>query len=901
MIHLRKGLAVAAAVTALGAFTLQAPAGAAPPVDAAPSDPSAGERADYLPNPLGEKRQAEKLRALYAILAGEAQVERRGQSVGAVVDGEFIETRVEGSEAIFALITEFGDEIHPDYGGLEGPRHNEIPEPDRDVDNTTIWQENFNREHYDKVYFETEDDSHPSLANYVEEQSNGGYTVTGEVNDWVQLDFNQARYGSNLDQQETYWSWVTDSVNYWWDQNCGTDELADECVETLRANDVWDRYDYDGDGDFNEPDGYIDHFQLIHAGVGEETGGGEYGSDAIWSHRWYVNVTDQGNTGPTLPDGTEVLLGGTEVGDSGVWVGDYTAQPENGGQGVFAHEYMHDLELPDEYVTAGGGENSSGFWSLMSRGSYYSAEEDGIIGDRAASLNSWAKAFLGWVNMDDGTLEVAEPDTTSEVLLGPATTREGDLPQALVVPLPERGVEIQLPEPDQGDWQWWSYYGDNLDNTLTHEFDLTGATTAGITARTWYDIEAGYDYLFAEVLPPGGDPASDWEPVNGTVDGEPIYEDGEVPALDGISGGGSEPAWVDLAYSLDEWAGESVTFRFRYFTDGGVAPTGFLFDSLSVTADDEVIFADDAETEDAGWESDGFVRTGELFSILSPNYYWVENRVLTGADRGLDNSPYQFGFYDRPDFVEHFPYQTGPLISYSWEAYGDNNVGLHPGVGQILPIDLQIDPLYWPDDGNPNTSDQLRTSQQVYDATLSLDPTDEITLHRPHYECVGEGDEEVCEPVGTDEATFPSLDSVSVFDDVEGTYWLEEKPDHGVLVPQTGTRIELLEQEGNTALLSVTAPGGELSPVPTPTPDPTEPTDPPTSPITPTPPTQTPPPPSETTPVGPTPVDPTPTGTLPGTGGGSSSMLAGLGLAAVLGGGLLVALAARRLRTEGDV
>ena len=26
--------------------------------------------------------------------------------------------------------------------------------------------------------------------------------------------------------------------------------------------DLWDRYDYDGDGNFNEPDGYIDHFQL---------------------------------------------------------------------------------------------------------------------------------------------------------------------------------------------------------------------------------------------------------------------------------------------------------------------------------------------------------------------------------------------------------------------------------------------------------------------------------------------------------------------------------------------------------------------------------------------------------------------------------------------------------------
>ncbi len=57
----------------------------------------------------------------------------------------------------------------------------------------------------------------------------------------------------------------------------------------------WDRYDADSDGNFNEPDGYIDHFQAVHAGEGEEAGAS---ADAIWSHRWYVNGTDYGQTGP---------------------------------------------------------------------------------------------------------------------------------------------------------------------------------------------------------------------------------------------------------------------------------------------------------------------------------------------------------------------------------------------------------------------------------------------------------------------------------------------------------------------------------------------------------------------------------------------------------------------------
>jgi len=42
----------------------------------------------------------------------------------------------------------------------------------------------------------------------------------------------------------------------------------------LAQFDKVDRYDFDNDGNFSVPDGYIDHFQAIHAGEGEEAGGG---------------------------------------------------------------------------------------------------------------------------------------------------------------------------------------------------------------------------------------------------------------------------------------------------------------------------------------------------------------------------------------------------------------------------------------------------------------------------------------------------------------------------------------------------------------------------------------------------------------------------------------------------
>ena len=60
--------------------------------------------------------------------------------------------------------------------------------------------------------------------------------------------------------------------------------------------------------------------------------------------------------------------GGTQIGDTGLWVADYTIQPENGGLSVFAHEYGHDLGLPDLYDTSGGGgDNAVGWWSIMAQ------------------------------------------------------------------------------------------------------------------------------------------------------------------------------------------------------------------------------------------------------------------------------------------------------------------------------------------------------------------------------------------------------------------------------------------------------------------------------------------------------------------------------------------------------
>jgi M6 family metalloprotease-like protein len=77
-------------------------------------------------------------------------------------------------------------------------------------------------------------------------------------------------------------------------------------------------------------------------------------------------------------------LGGIQIGESDYWVGKYTIQPENGGVGVFTHEYGHDLGLPDLYDYYG--ENGTGFWTLMSSGSWIDEGKDTI----GSSPATWA-------------------------------------------------------------------------------------------------------------------------------------------------------------------------------------------------------------------------------------------------------------------------------------------------------------------------------------------------------------------------------------------------------------------------------------------------------------------------------------------------------------------------------
>ena len=261
------------------------------------------------------------------------------------------------------------------------------------------------------------------MKNMYEEMSKGAYTVHGAATPWVTVPHSEAWYGATLcyqDPETGEWTYgaIQDMQGHP-DNPLGPGQLADRRgrLRLPQADpsfpwadyDVEDQGDVDGDGNVFEPDGVIDHVVLVHAGEDKSGGGGAEGAYAIWAH-------------------SSAVAGGAPVPGTNLRLSNYIVQPEDSGVGVFAHEYGHDLGLPDLYDTASGGDSDVDFWDLMSSGSHSGP----IFQSMPTHMGIWDKWVLGWAD--------------------PVVINPGDDPRTVVVGQTSRtpkgtadGVKINLP------------------------------------------------------------------------------------------------------------------------------------------------------------------------------------------------------------------------------------------------------------------------------------------------------------------------------------------------------------------------------------------------------------------------------------------------------------------------
>ena len=195
-----------------------------------------------------------------------------------------------------------------------------------------------------------------SLNDYYKEASLGKLNLTGEVSPWVNSSHNMSYYGADGQNIDDFYGPIYG--------------LVTEAVRQADSYIDFSKYDSDSDG-------VVDHIMIVHAGAAEEGIGG--GKNDIWSHHWAVLDANLSKDGvqPLTVDGVKVYM--------------YSMVSEFSPVGTWAHEFGHDLGLPDLY-DIDGTSYGVGKWDIMGTGSWNGG------GKYPAHPSAWCKAKLGWVS-----------------------------------------------------------------------------------------------------------------------------------------------------------------------------------------------------------------------------------------------------------------------------------------------------------------------------------------------------------------------------------------------------------------------------------------------------------------------------------------------------------------------
>ncbi|RSN10703.1 protease [Nonomuraea sp. WAC 01424] len=704
---------------------------------------------------------------------------------------------------LLTVLVEFNDQANDDFSGFNrlrttdsppddcvveppgtlknGPLHNNIPDPATlpQKDNNSFWLKDFSTDHFNKMLYSDKgitervrkdlkdprdnkpgiDISGYTMKKMYEELSKGAYSVTGSAVGWIKAPHSEAYYGAAAcgGQPQDMSGHPSNPT--------GAGQLAIDTVDALAAtqpNFPWADYDQedvsdsDGDGNFDEPDGVIDHLVMVHAGKDKSSDGGAEGTYAIWAH-------------------SSAVAGGYKIPGSDKKISNYIVQPEDSGVGVFAHEYGHDLGLPDLYDTSGQASSAVDFWDLMSSGSHSGP----IFQSMPTHMGLWDKWVLGWAN--------------------PKTFNPGDASRLVTVgqssrtpKLTEDGVRVNLAstplkmiEPHSGTKAWWSNLDQDWANqTLTRDVPVP----AGSDVRFWmwnnYEIEQDWDFGFVEV---SADNGQTWTQLKvydeagtevSTPDGYPDPNKNlktfgnKKYGLTGDTGG----QWRHDYVNLTPYAGQSIKLRLTYNTDAAFEPRGWHADDFSLTNGGTSVWSDDVENGDNGWKATGGTFTNTSGQGWTTNngsreisrFYLAEWRNFDGFDKGLQYAYDTNYSRDGAWKVEKVKYNApGLLVWYRDSTFTNNsvvnNLTLPPSIGSkgsLLVVDSHYDPLRRTGTAaqkDPSRHKNLEGRTQSSNAAFSFNKT------YPLKECLEAPDEPFSEYC----TNVPALKGVSAFTDAK--------------------------------------------------------------------------------------------------------------------------------------
>ncbi len=258
-------------------------------------------------------------------------------------------------------------------------------------------------------------------------------------------------------------------------------------------------------------------------------------------------------------------------------------------------------------------------------------------------------------------------------------------PQALQVhfeaPVATRLVPTDAPG---GAYFWWSNRGDWGHSALERSVDLTGVSQAALACDLWFDLEYGWDYAGVRVSTDGGE---SWTWLLGehmaVLSGAsaapgPVYSGRSGVSREALAGLEPPPArWVQEHLDLTPYAGQEILLRVDVYTDDSVNGPGLCLDNLRIEA---IGWADDVETDEAGWRTEGFLRVNNtlpvtyLAQVVSYGPEIIVQRLSVQEGRGEWLVPGLGGDVERAVLVlsAAVPVSTEP-ISYTlaiapWQA-----------------------------------------------------------------------------------------------------------------------------------------------------------------------------------------------------------------------------------------
>ena len=602
------------------------------------------------------------------------------------------------------------------------------------ADDTDMYYEDYTREHYHQLLFNKggfvgpNNESLSSVHDYYYGASGASLTFSGQVYGWVRADFNAKTYGERVG--------TTRDIN----APALIKEAVEKAVEQfdidLSQYDLTDLDDIDNDGIINEPNGIIDHVMVFHSSIGEESGGGYLGTDAIWSHRYYV--FDE-NSEPVTIAGSNIKLSG------------YTINPIDASIGVVAHEFGHDLGLPDEYdlqsFTAGEPVAS---WSIMSTGSW----AGGPRGSQPVMFSAQALEYLqnryqgNWVNQLNLTMEEVNTQPQQSLVYTSSLSQQQN---QIKVSLAQQLEKFKTPV--EGDFQFYSGTGNNQTQTLSQTVTLPEAVTPlTLSFLAYYSIERDYDLVQVKVNqnPLAGNYTTETNPYYGDI-GPYISGDSFLHA------DAQQPnGFLKHEFDLTQYAGQTITLSIEYVTDTNTHYYGFVADDLKITHNNTVIWQNNAEQPSPTLALNGFSRVSSYIYAKAAHYY-LQLRAHKGMDAGLQTEQYS----------------PGVLLWYGNSAFDNNNTTEHPGGGFNLVVDADQKPIY----RGTSSSTLADTPIQVRDAAFSL-----------YQQSAGLGDQD--------------LAAISEFSD-HFDYSFTQQPESGVVITPQGFNFEIVSQhpESETAEL----------------------------------------------------------------------------------------------------